>query len=202
MRTSMIFMFVLALASCKVDKEQPPPPRTAPAVERFEPLAERPGHVRSDDGRIAGPEPEGPGWECLEERHGDAQAAAVALRCRRENPREFLFLAAKTHRQPADQRTDAHTLLMSLYRADNQAFFDRVEYLRDGPAKVAGVDGWEAELEAEHARLGLVRKRERLAILGDRVYAISVEGKPELWTSHQAAIDRWFAEVEFALPSE
>jgi hypothetical protein len=193
----------LACVSCKVADEEPPPPtRTAPAPEQFEPLAASPGRVLSADGRIAGPRPEAFGWECLEERHGDASATAVALRCRRENPREFLFLAAKTHRQPPDQRTDAHTLLMSLYRADNEAFFDRVEYVRDGPAELAGGHGWEAELEAEHARLGVIRKRERVAIIGDRIYAISAEGKPELWTQQLAVIDRWFAEVEFARPSE
>lgn len=200
MRFSLLI--VLALAGCKVADEQPPPARTATAPERFEPLAERPGFARSADARIAGPEPAGPGWECLEEQHGQAQAAAVALRCRRENPREFMFLAAKTHRQPPDQRTDAHTLLMSLYRADHEAFFERVEYLHDGPAKLAGADAWQAELEAEHARLGVIRKRERVAIIGDRVYAISAEGKPELWAKHGDAIERWFAEVEFALPAE
>jgi hypothetical protein len=197
-----MLLIVLALAGCKVADEEPPPPRAAPAPERFEPLTASPGRVLSADGRIAAPEPEGPGWECIEESHGEAQAAAVALRCRRENPREFLFLAVKTHRQPPDQRTDAHTLLMSLYRADNEAFFDRVEYLRDGPAELAGGHGWEAELEAQHARLGVIRKRERVAIVGSRVYAVSVEGKPELWTRHADAIERWFGEVEFARASE
>jgi hypothetical protein len=186
---------LLVLASCQPE-EKPTPTRAAP--DEYEPIAESPGRVVSTDGRIAGPEPEGRGWECLDERHGEGETAAIALRCRRENPREFLFMAAKTHRQPSAQRTDAHTLLMTLYRADNQAFFDRVEYLRDGPAELAGAQGWEAELEAEHGRLGAIRKRERVAIVDDRVYAISVEGKPELWTQHIAAIERWFAEVEFA----
>jgi hypothetical protein len=198
-RVKTIILLVIALAGCKVEDEAPTPKHTAPAPERFEPLTPAPGRVLSEDGRIAGPEPEGPGWECLEERHGEAEAAAVALRCRRENPREFLFLAAKTHRQPVDQRTDAHTLLMTLYRADNQAFFERVEYLRDGPATIAGSsEGWEAELEAEHARLGVIRKRERVAIIDGRIYAISAEGKPELWTKYSPTIERWFAEVEFA----
>jgi hypothetical protein len=187
----------LAFAGCKPTEDEPKP-RPAPTPESFEPLAPAPGRVLSDDGRIAAPEPAGPGWECLEERHGEAVAAAVALRCRRENPREFLFLAAKTHRQPVDQRTDAQLLLMTLYRADNQAFFERVEYLRDGPVELAGSWGWEAELEATHARLGEVRKRERVAIVGDRIFAISAEGKPELWLEHQDAIERWFAGVEFA----
>jgi hypothetical protein len=190
--------FVLALWGCKPTDDEPQPSRPAPAPESFEPLVPAPGRVLSDDGRIAAAEPEGPGWECLEERHGEAQAAAVALRCRRENPRELLFLAAKTHRQPVDQRTDAQMLLMTLYRADNQAFFDRVEYLRDGPVELAGTWGWEAELVAEHERLGEVRKRERVAIVGDRIFAVSAEGKPELWAKHLDVIDRWFAEVEFA----
>lgn len=191
------FTIVLALASCKVP-EDPRPGRIAPTPEPFQPLAQAPGRVLSDDGRISAPEPEGPGWECLEERHGEAEAAAVALRCHRENPREFLFLAAKTHRQPIDQRADAQMLLMTLYRADNLAFFERVEYLRDGPAELAGTWGWEAELVAEHARLGEIRKRERVAIVGDRIFAISAEGEPELWNQHQAAIEQWFAAAEFA----
>lgn len=198
MRLRISLLVALALAGCKPADEQPEASPAPPAPEQFQPLAPAPGRVVSADGRIAGPEPDGPGWECLEERHGDAEAAAVALRCRRENPREFLFLAAKTHRQPVDQRTDARLLLMTLYRADNEAFFDRVEYLRDGPIELAGTQGWEAELEAEHARLGVIRKRERVAIVGDRIFAISAEGKPELWTQHLDAIERWFAGVEFA----
>jgi hypothetical protein len=192
-----IIVFALALTSCEHGEERPTP-SAAQAAESFEPLAPSPGRVVSADGRIAGPEPESSGWECLEEQHGDAEAAAVALRCRRQNPREFLFLAAKTHRQPGDQRTDAHTLLMTLYRADNEGFFDRVEYLRDGPATLVGTQAWEAELDAEHGRLGAIRKRERVAILGDRVFAISAEGTPELWTQHLDSIERWFADVEFA----
>jgi hypothetical protein len=191
----LVLALALALVSCGIE-EQPKPTRATP--EQFQPFAETPGRVISPDGRISAPEPEGRGWECLDERHGEGERAAVAVRCRRENPREFLFLAAKTHRQPAAQRTDAHTLLMTLYRADNEAFFNRVEYLRDGPIELVGTQGWEAELEAEHERLGTIRKRERVAIVGDRVYAISAEGKPELWTQHVAQIDRWFAGVEFA----
>lgn len=188
----------LALLACPQPEQRPARSGSAPATDSFEPLAPDPARVRSADGRIGAPRPVGGGWECVEEQHGEAVAAAVALRCRREDPREFLFFAAKTHRQPRDQRTDAHTLLMSLYRSDHLALFDRVEYRSDGPAELAGGAAWEAELEAEHPRLGVIHKRERLAVIGDRVYAISAEGKPELWREHADAIDRWFAEVEFA----
>jgi len=191
-------VLTLALLGCNQPEQPPPQAGAAPASEPFTPLEPSATTVVSADGRIAGPRPTGAGWECLEEQHGDAEAAAVALRCRRADPAEFLFLAAKTHRQPRDQRTDAHTVLMSLYRTDNEAFFDRVEYLRDGPARLAGGQAWEAELDAEHARLGAVRKRERLAILGDRVYAVSAEGQPAAWDQHLSEIDRWFAEVRFA----
>jgi hypothetical protein len=189
---------LLALVCCK--QPEPAAERApAPAPERFEPLTPGPGRVVSADGRIAAPIPDGHGWECLEEQHGEAEAAAVALRCRRENPREFLFFAAKTHRQPADQQVDAHTVLMSLYRADHEAFFDRVTYLSDGPAELAGVQGWESELEAEHAQLERpIKKRERLAIAGGRIYAISAEGDLVQWAIHFGAIERWFASVEFA----
>lgn len=87
---------------------------------------------------------------------------------------------------------------MSLYRADNEGFFQRVEYRASGPASLAGTSGWEAELDAEHDRYGSIRKRERVAIVGHRVFAISAEGRPELWAKHEAAITEWFASVEFA----
>jgi hypothetical protein len=167
-------------------------------LDAFEPLTPTPGRLVAESGRISVPIPLGLGWECLEEHHGDAEAAAVALRCRREDPRELLFFAAKTHRQPSDQRTDAETVLMSLYRADNEAFFQHVEYTASRGASLAGAPAWEAELVAEHERLGAVRKRERLAIVGDRVFAISAEGTPSLWDAHAAQIDAWFAGVEFA----
>ncbi|PRQ00032.1 hypothetical protein ENSA5_28460 [Enhygromyxa salina] len=173
-------------------------PTPEASAASFVPLEPGPGRFVSANKRVAVPTPTGEGWECLEEEHGDDQAAAVALRCRREDPREFLFVAAKTHRQPVDQRTDAHTVLMSLYRADNEAFFDHVEYTSDHAVTLAGAPGWEAELVAEHARLGTIRKRERLAIVGDRVFAISAEGAPALWDAHAEEIERWFANVEFA----
>jgi hypothetical protein len=166
--------------------------------DAFTPLRAAPGRFTSDEGRIRVPIPAGEGWECLHEQHGEGPAAAVAVRCRRADPRELLFFAAKTHRQPPDQRVDAETLLMSLYRADNEAFFERIEVRSSGPATLAGASGWEAELDAQHERYGSIRKRERLAIVGDRVFAISAEGRPELWAAHEAAITEWFATVEFA----
>jgi hypothetical protein len=186
---------LLGLLACQPGDEQV---GVHEPTDEFVPLTATPGHMLAHSRRISVPIPVGPGWECLEERQGDAEGSAVALRCRRENPRELLFLAAKTHRQPNDQRTDAETVLMSLYRADNEAFFQHVEYTSSGAATLAGTPGWEAELLAEHERLGAVRKRERLAIIGDRVFAISAEGTPALWDAHIAQIEAWFAGVEFA----
>ncbi|MFV8755667.1 hypothetical protein ACNOYE_34380 [Nannocystaceae bacterium ST9] len=166
--------------------------------DAFTPLLASPGRFVSDEGRISVPIPSGDGWECLQEQHGRGPSAALAVRCRRVDPSELLFFAAKTHRQPPEQRVDAETLLMSLYRADNEAFFATLEYRSSGPAELAGAAGWEAELDATHERYGVVRKRERVAIVGDRVFAISAEGRPALWQEHAAAIEQWFASVEFA----
>jgi hypothetical protein len=193
----LLVSFALVPLACQSGEQQVPAPVQVP-VDELVPLAPAPGRFLAASGRISVPIPEGPGWECLEESHGDDEAAAVALRCRREDPRELLFVAAKTHRQPHDQRTDAETVLMSLYRADNEAFFQHVEYTSSRAATLAGAPGWEAELLAEHERLGPVRKRERLAIVGDRVFAISAEGTPALWDAHAAQIEAWFAGVEFA----
>jgi hypothetical protein len=165
---------------------------------RFEPLPAKPATLVSSDGRVRVPVPEGEGWECLEERIGEGEAGATALRCRRSDPREFLFMAAKVSRQPADQRTDARTLLMSLYRADNERFFASVEYLRDGPAALGGASGWEAELATTHAQAGVVHKWERVAIVGDRIYAVSAEGRTQDWDPHAEVIAAWFAGVEIA----
>jgi hypothetical protein len=203
MRVSVAVVLAQGGLACQPDSEQPLESELAAAArertDEFVPLAAAPGRFLAASGRISVPIPEGPGWQCIEEQHGDADAAAVALRCRREDPRELLFFAAKTHRQPIDQRTDAETVLMSLYRADNEAFFEQVEYTASRAATLAGAPGWEAELLAKHERLGPVRKRERLAIVGDRVFAISAEGTPALWDAHAAQIEAWFAGVEFAL---
>ena len=188
-------MLALGLLAC--EGERAPAPIVHEQAE-FEPLQPAPGRFVAESGRISVPVPLGPGWECLEERNGDTEAAAVALRCRREDPKEFMFFAAKTHRQPADQRADAETVLMSLYRADHEAFFEHVEYTASWASTLAGAPAWEAELVARHERLGTVHKRERLAIVGDRILAISAEGTPQLWVAHAAQIDAWFAGVEFA----
>lgn len=198
-RTLALLGLVLGLGlglGCEA-REQPSQVAPAP-VETFEPLQPAPGRLVAAQGRVSVQIPTAPGWECLEEQHGEQQATAVALRCRREDPREFLFFSAKTNRQPPDQRTDAQTVLMSLYRADNEAFFARVEYIEDHPATLAGAQGWEAELVAEHARLGPIRKRERLAVVGDRLFAVSAEGAPAQWDAHRAEIEAWFSTVEFA----
>ncbi|NVB42264.1 hypothetical protein G6O69_30855 [Pseudenhygromyxa sp. WMMC2535] len=195
----LALLALLALPACKVDDPQADASSPAPApADSFEPLPQAPGRFVSADGRISAPIPTGEGWECLEEQHGEDSAAAVAVRCRREDPRELLFFSAKTHRQPRQQRTDPETLLMTLYRADNEAFFEHVEYLRDSPIVLAGAHGWEAELEATHGRLGEIRKRERVALIGDRVLAISAEGQAELWPAHADAITAWFEGVRFA----
>ena len=180
--------------------EAPAKTTVADTAAELIPLTPAPGRFVADNGYISVPEPASEGWECLEERNGDGPGGAVALRCRRANPREFLFVSAKTHRQPPDQRTNAKTVLMTIYREQNEGFFESVEYLRDGPAPLAGVEGWEAELLAEHARAGPIQKRERLAIIGDRIYALSAEGQPDLWKLHGEAIDGWFEGVEFARP--
>lgn len=191
-----LVLVVALLAGCKSGGDERAP---APAASiELEPLAAVPGRFLDARGRISVPIPIGDGWECLEDQHGEGEAAAIAVRCRRADPREFLFFAAKTHRQPRDQRTDAETVLMSLVRAENEAFFERVEYLSSHGATLAGAPGWESELLAVHARLGEIRKRERLAIVGDRIVAISAEGSPSLWEQHREHIERWFAEVEFA----
>lgn len=190
----LVCVGLTAAFGCRVDDDRPP----AAKAESFEPLPAEPGRFVSADGRVSVPLPAGDGWECLEETHGDGPAAALAVRCRRADPSQFLFVAAKTHRQPADQRVDAETLLMTLYRADNEAFFESVEYVSNGPTSVAGAPGWESELEATHARLGTIHKRERVAIVGDRVFAISAEGGTSLWRAHAPVLDDWFDEVRFA----
>jgi hypothetical protein len=183
-----------ALLACTPDEPPPLTTRSGPAT----PLVAGPGQLASSEGHLRITQPLGPGWDCSEERHGEGPAAAVALRCRRSDPSELLFLAAKTHRQPPDQRVDARTLLMSLYRADNEGFFASLRYRSDGPLELAGTSGWVAELDATHERYGEVRKREALALVGERVFAISAEGRPALWETHGEAIERWFATVEFA----
>lgn len=188
---------LLGTLGCSAKVDEPPRADAAAAAEPFEPLSAAPGRFVDARGRISVPVPEGAGWECLEDQHGEAEAAAIAVRCRRTDPREFLFFAAKTHRQPREQRVDPETVLMSLYRANNEAFFAHVEYTHSRAATLAGVNGWEAELLAEHERLGSIRKRERLAIIGDRVFAISAEGSPQLWDRYAGEIERWFAGTEF-----
>jgi hypothetical protein len=195
---TLVISLAMALLGCSAKVDEPARVEPKPAAQTFVPLAPAPGRFVDRTGRISVPVPDGDGWECIEEQHGEGEAAAIAVRCRRADPHEFLFFAAKTHRQPEDQRVDAETVLMSLYRADNEGFFDRLEYTRSEAATLAGAQGWEAELTAEHARLGSIHKRERLAIVGDRVLAVSAEGSPALWDRHAAQMQRWFADVEFA----
>ncbi len=190
---ALALMLVLA---CETREAEPTPAPAQPSPSTR--VSEGPGRFVSADGRIGVAIPEGPGWECLEERHGEAEAAALALRCRRSTAGELFFFTAKTHRLPPDQRVDARTLLLSLYRADLEQLFVNVSTRWDAPAELAGASGWEVELDAEHDKAGRIRKRERVAIVGDRVFAVSAEGDLALWPSYAGAIEPWFVAAQFA----
>ncbi len=43
-----------------------------------------------------------------------------------------------------------------------------------------------------------MHKRERAVIVGDKIYALSAEGSPELVRAEAETIDRFFSEVRFA----
>ena len=49
-----------------------------------------------------------------------------------------------------------------------------------------------------HAKLGPIRKFERVVCVGTHVLVCSVEGKPETFARMTSAIDRWFGGVKFA----
>jgi hypothetical protein len=154
--------------------------------------------LASDDGLITVQIPQGDGWECLRSRQKQADSVLTTIKCRRAAPGEFFFLAAKDYTLNEPSPRSAEELSSGVYRRSYESLYSRVKYLSQGEVKHHGRDAYEVKFDAQHDRLGSVRKIERVLVEGRHILILSGEGNSELFDRMQAAIEQWFATAAFS----
>lgn len=163
-------------------------PADAPKTELF----------TSADGLVAAPRPDGAGWECVEQSAAPQPGQeATLIKCRHTDRDRFFFLMAKDYAVPADQVKPPDVLANEVFPATYQKLFQRFEVKQTTPVTVGTRTGHELQIEATHASMGEIRKRERVLTEGTHVFVVSAEGKPEVFDAEAAAIEAWFAGVRF-----
>lgn len=190
------------LAAC--DSTPAPAPSTAPAPAPSD-MSQKPATpppaaadlYTSSDGAVAGPRPPGDGWECVEQRSPAPGQEVTLIKCRRTDRERFFFLMAKDYAVPADQVRAADTLATQVFPETYKQLFTRHAITQTREASLAGRTGTEVTLDAEHASMGPIKKRELVLTAGDHVFVVSAEGKPEVFAAESAAIEAWFTGVRF-----
>ncbi len=172
----------------------PAPGPVPAALPREEELA-------TEDLQVRVRAPGGADWEF--ERFVDAKGEApVALvKARRKDRTQFFFLMAKVYTVPQNQVLPAEEVMMRAYRKNYEKLFTDIRYETSGPVEFRGYEGHETQITMRHAKIGEIKKLERIVADGRNVFLVSAEGKPEVWPEMTGVVERWFATVEFkALP--
>ena len=205
----LLLLLALVLLSCKnklftegqageaASSESQAPTPALPASGSAAPSHRAEWHS-TKDGRIKAQKPPGPGWECVDQQASQGNSEARYVKCRRSAPGEFFFLMAKEYTVPQGSRLSAKVLCTQEYKKHYEKRFSKVRYKRSGPATLAGIQGYEAELEASHAKVGDIRKLERVAVQGSRVLLVSAEGRLADYAKLEQEIEEWFSATRFA----
>lgn len=160
----------------------------AAPVERF----------ASADGLVSAPRPAGEGWECLEQQAEPPSPPATLIKCRQDDRDHFFFLMVKDSEVPASERRDVDRLVDEALPRTYGELFARFEITRSAKVERHGIRGRELWIEAEHARMGKIRKRVRIFVNGPHILEISAEGRPEVFDAMGPVIDAWFAGARLA----
>lgn len=158
---------------------------TSSAAERY----------ASSNGQISAPRPAGDDWECVEQISEDPVAALI--KCRQRERGRFFFMMAKEYQVPAAEVRSLDGIIGEVLPQTYAKLFTSYKITRDEPTMVGSVPARDLWIEAEHASMGSIRKRERMMIQGERVFVVSAEGLATLFDGFAPAIDAWFAGVTF-----
>lgn len=186
----------LLLAACDRTPEPAasPVPETMPTKSSTPAPAAAPDMFTSTDGQVAAPRPAGDGWDCVEQ----AADGATLIKCRRTDRSKFFFVMAKDYVVPADQVRTAEALATVVFPTTYQQLFTSHEIRESRAVDHAGEPAHEVSLDAVHASMGKIRKRERVIVQDDHVFVISAEGLPEAFDAEAATTEAWFAGARFA----
>lgn len=151
----------------------------------------------SSDGVVAAPRPSGEGWECLEQIATDPGHEVTLIRCRHVDRAQFFFMMAKDYAVAPGEVRSAEELATRVFPPTYDKLFRRHEITSSGATLHAGHAAYDLRIEALHASMGEIRKRERVITHGTHVFILSAEGKPEVFDRETAAIDAWFSGARF-----
>lgn len=151
----------------------------------------------SQDGLVAAPRPPGDGWECIEQTADDPGQEVTLIKCRHTDRERFFFLMAKDYAVPAGQVRSIEELATAVFPATYQKLFQSHAITEARATTHAGAPAYDSWIEAVHATMGPIRKRERVIVRGTHVFVISAEGTPEAYDGEAAATEAWFAGARF-----
>lgn len=186
----------------KPAEARPAAPARRPGATTGTDLGDEPARVVSGNGRIAAARPPAERWNC-DERIGEAPAPETTLiKCRLSAPDRFFFMMVKDYVVPANEVRPPEGIVEKVLPVTYGKLYARHTIGRQEPVIFAGAAGVDVWIEAEHAKVGAVRKRERILTAGEHVLIVSAEGMPEVFDAETAAIDAWFDGVVFAALTE
>lgn len=189
-----LLLAAVLLAAC----DRPPEPAApAPTIATTPTMPASTDLFTSKDGLVAAPRPAGDGWECVEQTATDPGQEATLIKCRHTDRARFFFLMAKDYTVPPEQVRHAADLATAVFPATYERLFESHRINESKAVTHAGKPAHEIRLDAVHASMGPIRKRERVAVDGTHVFVISAEGKPEVFDAEAAAIEAWFAGAKF-----
>lgn len=177
----------------------PSAPARRPGAPTGTDLGDDPARVVTSNGRISAARPPAARWEC-EERIGEAPAPETTLiRCRlNASEGRFFFMMVKDYVVPAAEIRSPEGIVEKVLPATYGKLYERHTIGRREPVVFAGAAGVDIWIEAEHAKVGPIRKRERILTAGEHVLIVSAEGMPGVFDAETATIDAWFDGVVFA----
>ncbi|MEZ4452709.1 MAG: hypothetical protein R3B09_24830 [Nannocystaceae bacterium] len=171
-----------------------PSDTSTPTATSTPPKEEGPRYA-SADGTLSAPQPDGEAWECLEQTSEDPPASLI--KCRQRDRARFFFMMAKEYSVPANEVRSLDGIISEVLPQTYAKLFTSYSITRDEPTMVGTVSARDLWIDAEHASMGSIRKRERLMVQGERVFVVSAEGLREVFEEMTPVIDRWFAGAAF-----
>jgi hypothetical protein len=155
--------------------------------------------VTTKDGLITIPRLAEGAWEPKEQ----AASGASLIKLRSTVDGEFYFLMAKEYTVKAEDVASAEKLSKEIYKGSHEKFFKKVTYKRNEKVTWQGHEGWEAELDAVHEKMGDIHKVERVFVDGTHVFVVSGEGRPKDCETHEKDRKTFFDEVVWkSLPAK
>ncbi|MCA9621601.1 MAG: hypothetical protein KC731_21410 [Myxococcales bacterium] len=168
-----------------------PPPEVAevpapPTAERF----------TTSDGWISVEVPSGEGWRCGEEHLEQGELVASWVRCERSDD---LYFLAKDYQVTPDQVMPAEELFANHYANNYRRMFLSFDYRQQGRVDVLGASAYEVELEGPREGMGLIRLRERAAVVETHVALLTTHVPADQSDEVQGLVARWFDTTRFEI---